>query len=567
MKFGKGFRGRERRGFLGAPLTALVIAAVLLLNIGISALCQGQLWWIDLTQQELHKLSPAAKTLLQQTIDSAHKEGDSTESTTVEIIFCADPDMISGNKDLRYAYYSALQMQKAYPDFVKVSTTNVWKNPSSVDEYRVNAYSSIYQSNVIVTSGSEFRVLSGAAFVQEDIYNDGYNDYFGEKLLISSIIAVTRAEAPICALTTNHGEPFATAEGRAEYSEFVRVIEHAGYKVIYLDLEHEEIPADCRLIVTFDPQTDFVSTFGNTGTVSEAKKLEKYLAATNSFMVFTDADTPKLFNLEELLEQWGISYGRYEGEDTAGNKLAGTLQVFDGEHAVDGTGGMFYGQYAEGGVGDSALADLQEIGGSPKILFGNAGTIKFSSTYQVAYQLPDAEAGIETAFSYGTYYRNGNMRNIYSVFHSGEASLCQVKGSDGAYLTDEEGKPLLADTAGGYYLMTLTNQSAKVNENSNPNATDGSYVCAFASTEFVSNSVLQSSSYGNTDVLLSVLYEIGREVKIVDINSKIIDNFVMNPEYYTEKAVNITTALLAIVPAVTCTLLGIVVLVKRRARN
>ena len=46
---------------------------------------------------------------------------------------------------------------------LEVRTTNVWSNPSSVDAYRTNSYSSIYQTNVIVASGSEFRATSGSA--------------------------------------------------------------------------------------------------------------------------------------------------------------------------------------------------------------------------------------------------------------------------------------------------------------------------------------------------------------------------------------------------------------------
>ena len=567
MKFGNGFRGERRRGFFGLPLTCLVIVAVLLLNLGISALFSHQLWWIDLTEKELHKLSPTAKTLLQQTLASANAQSDGDEPVTVEIIFCADPDMIKGNENLRYAYYSALQMQKAHPKSIKVSTTNVWKNPSSVDEYRVNAYSSIYQSNVIVSSGSEFRMLSGSSFLKKDTYNDGFDDYYGEKILIGAILAVTRAEAPICALTVNHGEPFATEEGKQEYSEFLRVIETAGYKIQYLNLEQDEIPADCRLIITFDPKTDFVSSYDNTGTVSEAKKLEKYLSQTNGFMVFTDADTPKLFNLEELLEQWGISYGRYEQEGEDGSKITGNVQVLDAEHAINGTGSVFYSQYATGGVGQSALANLVDIGGSPKILFGNATSIRFSDNYQKAYQLPDAEQGIETAFTYGTYYKNGNLRNIYEVFHAGDAARCQVKNADGSPMLDGEGNPVLADTFGGYYLMTLSNQSVQVNPNKGNSYADGSYVCAVASVEFASNAVLQSASYGNTDVLLSVLYEIGREVGPVDIDSKIINDFEMGISYYTPEGVNIATAILVVLPAVICAAVGIVILVKRRVRS
>ena len=564
MKFGKGFRSNGHRSLTGTAVTALVIALVILINVAVGALFSGQLWWIDLTKKELHSLSPAAEKLLGQTLDSANREAGG--EVLVEIIFCADPDMITGNGQLRYAYYTAKQMEKAFSDRIKVSTTNVWSNPSSVDEYRVNAYSSIYQSNVIVASGTEFRVISGSAFVKEDAYGDGFNDYYGEKLFLSTIMAVTRAEAPICCLTVNHGEAFATDEGKANYSEFVKVIENAGYRVQYLDLEKEEIPADCRLIITLDPQTDFVSDFGSTGTVSEAKKLEKYLAETNSFMVFTDADTPKLFNLEELLEQWGIAYGRYTETDENGSSKKNNLQVIDRDYAIDGTGALFYGQYASG-AGSSALADVIEEGGSPKVLFGNAGSIGFSSTYTTSYHIPSEDDGEGNGFTYGEYYKNGKQRNIFSMFHAGETALCYAKQSDGSLVLDKEGNPLLADTSGSYYLMTLSNQSITINESSNTTINDASYVCAVASTEFASNAVLQSDSYGNTDVLLSILYEVSREIEPVGLDSKIIDPLTIADGYYTEAQTTTTTVILVLLPAVVFAVAGIVILIKRRVRS
>ena len=239
------------------------------------------------------------------------------------------------------------------------------------------------------------------------------------------------------------------------------------------------------------------------------------------------------------MEQWGVSYGRHEQTDENGVVTLDNMQVFDRDYAIDGEGSVFYGQYAKSGAGSGALDDVIEEGGSPKILFGNAGAIKFSPTYRVAYQMPDPENGIEEGFSYGEYYKNGNMRNIFDMFSSGDTALCYVKNSDGSLALDAEGNRIVGDTAGKYHLMMLSHQTVTINESSNTTISDASYVCAVASTEFVSNAVLQSDSYGNTDVLLSILYEFGREAAPVGLDSKIIDTFGIEEGYYTEADITV----------------------------
>lgn len=556
-----------RYGSASLAITAAVIAVVVLLNVLFTALCSDKLWLIDLTSPGMYTLSDDGKRLLNLTMDSANenraKRGEEGKAE-VEIIFCADPDMLVANDDMRYIYYTALCMEKECPDFVKVSTTNVWTNPSSVDDYRANSYSSIYQNNIIVTSGTEFRVLSTKIF-----YDAGktYLDptlFSGERMLMRSIIAVTRVESPVCCLTTGHGEVLETEAGRAEYSEFINVLENAGYEVRLIDLTTQEIPEECRLIVCFDPKSDFVAGYA-TGGVSEIQKLDKFLQDANSFMVFTNADTPELYNLEEFLEEWGIAYNRYETVDENGKKVtAGNTQVVDTEHAVDNTGKLFYAQYPIGGLGDSALGDLKTLGGSPKILFGNASSI--SSVYTTQYELADEEAGTE-AYTFGYYYRNGIERMIFDVFVSGESSISYAK-KDGAILLDQNNEMIYDDTLGNYKVMTLSRQMHRVSEGAGYTQVDqSSFVCAIASTEFASNAVLNSGSYGNTDVLLSILREVGEELEPVGLDYKVMDNPTMDTAHYTSAGNTTWTVVLAAIPAAVALLAGIVVLVKRKART
>ena len=557
MKMPNGVSRKMRYGSASAGITAAVLCGVLLLNILATALCSQFLWHIDLTPEPLYTLEDETSFLLEQTLSAVDAKRDPKDPVQVDIIFCADPDQLCGNERTRAVYYTALELQKAFPANINVSTCDVWNNPSAVDAYRTNAYTSIYPSHVIVASGSEFRVYNNDAFYS--FYSDDLKKpfaYSGEKTFVKGILAVTRAEAPICALTVNHGEPFATEEGRAEYSEFLRVIEGAGYDIVYLDLEKDAIPENCRLIITFDPQTDFASDFFG-AEVSEVARLDAYLEQSYSYMIFADADTPKLTNLEEYLEEWGIVFDRYN----KGN----AYEVIDTSASLAPDGKVIIGQYETEGGGGSITQEMRAHTAPPKIIFGNALSISLSPTYTQTYVLADEEKGTG-AFTYGTYMKNMVTRNLYDVFRTSNLAYANAK-ENGAPVIDAQGEPV-RKTDSPFKLMTMSEQVRMISEGVGyTNATNNSYVCAVGSVEFASNSSLTSNAYGNADALLSTLRSIGKEVVPVGLEFKDLRQIEITEKYNARETAVLQTVLLTALPAVLTVCVGGVVLIKRKYRK
>ncbi|MBQ8310180.1 MAG: Gldg family protein [Clostridia bacterium] len=601
MKIGNGWRRKLFRGSASAGITAIVIAAVLILNIFVTALCSGNLWYHDLTPEAYYNVygdrtqqKPAQLyTLMDETVDyldyiideaNARREGD--EPVKVDIIFCAAPDILKQTDMMRFVYYTALSLQKEFPETISVSWRDVWSNPSSVDEYRSTSYANIYQTNVIVASGTEYRVSTLRSFYSYDSDTDmsvpvGYN---GQKQFVKQILDVTGAESPICCLTVNHGEPFAELdladrENWPEYKQFLNVIEGAGYEIRYLDLEKDEIPENCRLILTFDPQTDFVSPYTDASIeTSETRKLDAYLDQAYSYMVFLDADTPHLPNLEEYLEFWGISFSRYSGKDADGNRVEGSYQVLDAANRLDSTGDFFIAQYAKGkGVGSAVMSDIVTSSAPPKIVFGNAMPISYADTYENNYVMADESAGTE-AYSYGYYDRGGTIRAIFDMFQAGTSdSRAEIYATaNGERVTDANGNPIAG--SGIYQVMTLSTESRTVGEGEGYTTIDQtSYVCAVGSTDFATDALLGTTSYGNTDALLSVLRYIGKEVNPVGLNfitlyTSEMDLVVSDSsgnEYslFTEAEFTNATVVMAAVPAILMLGAGLIVLVRRRVRH
>ena len=572
MNFFDKISKKLRYGSTSLGIIAIVIIAVLMLNIGATALFTNNLIFMDMTPESyysyyqgdtmikksstMYSLMDETKYLLDLSFEELSQKRGEDEPVKVDIIFCNDPDRLIASDSMRYVYYTALMLEKEYPEYIDVKTTNVWTNPSSVDAYRSNSYSQIYQSNVIVASGGEFRIATARSYyVFSEVSSDTPWAYHGEKIFVSQILAVTQAESPICCLTTNHGEPIRNDE----YSEFRKLIESVGYEVRYLNLETEEIPENCRLIITLDPQSDFKADYRNPDAVTEITKLQSFLNNAYSFMVFADADTPELPVFEEYLEDWGISFVRY-GEE-------GNYVLSDPNDSLDSNsaGTNLIGQYELTAPSAVWTEDMRSYGANPKVIFGNAMGIEYSSKYQFTYQPADDEAGNEE-YTYGLYSGNGSSRTIYDLFHSGKNATAYAT-KNGERLTDASGNPIVYSNA-PFRLMTITNQDNHISEGAGYTvATESAYVCAVGSVRFASNEMLTSDVYGNTDALLSVLRSLGHEVSPVGLNFKVLHTDGMNMEIVSADSVTAWTIVLIAIPVVAMSFAGIFVLVRRKTRH
>lgn len=534
-------------------VSVLVILAVLLLNAGFSLLAQKGLWFLDFaipryTSQEgtLYTVSDACISLLESNLPeavdavNAQREAEGLEPLKVEIIFCTDPDTLDDNQYQRYIHYTALGLQKEFADYVTVKYINIVKNPSAVQQYKATSATNIYPSNVIVSFGTEYRVYTvDALFTANDNASEPWA-YNGEKKLSSGILAVTRAESPIACLTVNHGEDILAQ------TEFLTLVEAAGYEIRTLDLYNEPIPENCRLIITYAPTSDF---FGDPNDDNdEIDKLDKFLDKAYSFMYVCDPDTPVLPNLEEYLEFWGVTVARKT--DSAG--LSQNYVLNDAESNVDGEGYALIGSYATLGQGSSFTSDLRKTGYPPSVIFDRATAIKPAENYNITYTLEDETTGTE-AYTYYSYYKNGVSRTLHNVFTAPATAQGFVDGA-------------VYEEAGQYpfSLMTLTVENRTVQETNYAVAHEPSYVCCVASTEFLSDTVLASDAYGNADVVLGTLRAMGREVIPVTLEFKAFMVYDISQEVTAENNALLITALFATIPALICFGLGIFVNVRRK---
>lgn len=476
------------------------------------------------------------------------------EKAKIKILFCNDEDDVASDTSAKYVLESAKQLHTAYPEYIELEFVNIYANPSAVSKYKTSSLTSIYTSDVIVESGNEFRVLNITDFFAISA-DDGKTAwaYNGEKKFVSAIMAVTQAESPIAGVLLNHGENF------YDY-ELLTLLEDAGYVIQELDLTRDEIPEECRLILCYNPDKDFLGSDDvGEGERSEILALSEYLSDYfNSFMVFMSPDTPRLENLEEFLEMWGVKFDRTENAD---GEIFSNVVKESASNSVTGDGYSCIGQYVTDGVGGSLTEDMRKVLSPAKVIFKNAMSISYPDTYTLDRGEDDILGTDDDRIS---YFKDGIQRYIYNVFTSSPSATAMSGGAEVGH----------ASAADPYVYMTLTEEYRlyaepvyDVNGNQLESYEYGrasSYVVAFSSVEFATEQYLMSSSYGNSEILLRTLRDLGKESVPISLPLKPFEDTVI--ENMDAHTANVWTVVLAVIPAIAITVAGVVVIVRRKNR-
>ena len=561
----KASTGRKMRyGGTSVALTALIIAVVIIINAIMTLLTQRFMWYGDMTPDLHFTISKECFDLIGKVDDSDNinspvemldkfraenkaynaennlKEGDADyrdENVMINILFPVDKDALQSDDTTLYVQENAEELRAEFPDYITVEYANSLNNPKRFRKYLSSNAEKISLDSIIIECGTEFRIRTLRSFYifdKEEPY--AYN---GEKAFASSILAVTRAEAPLACYTVNHRESFPKSAELNEDGEplvpFLDVLENAGYRAQPIDLSKEDIPEACRLLITFDPKDDFIS--GNTGLEKqgELKKLDDYLAARNAYMVFVSPDTGKLENLEEFLGEWGLEIRR-NGNDP--------ITVRDNQNSNLNNYEAIISQYDTNDIMEGWAEGL-----SSKVIFENAMAIDYARDYKVQTQ---PLASDETK----TFEIGGNVaynRAVFTMFKSFETASGYAAGSEVAKATASDPFKLMAVSVETHYEQE---KYALVE--------DSAYVVLCGSTDFASSKYLYSNAYGNEDLLLSVFQMCGREPVPVGLDFKEFANYKIE-QISTGDATKYTVAL-TIAPIIICLGAGVFVLVRRKNR-
>ncbi len=558
---------RRARRARSAALSVSVVLCVLALNILFSFVAYNQIWQIDetvtryTTRKGVSLYTPTEEFLDEirnrviPMVDefNAERAARGEEPIAINIKFCMEEDKVAAADKMRILQYTARALEKEFPGKVKISYINIEQNPSAVQKYKATSSTNIYAHQIIFEFGTEYRVRAyDFFFLKNDETSTDHWAYNGEQKIASLLLALTRAESPVAAFITNHGEQLDKCQALR------RLVSRAGYDVIDIDLSKDDIPENCRLLISYDPQTDFMGLgndayVGVEGEPSEIDRLDSFLDKAYSFMLFIDKDTPEMPVLEEYMEEWGITVSR--GENADGESQNYTIR--DQVQKLDKDGYVPFADYVTTGTGGSLTSSMQKVTSPAKVVFPNATAIQMAETYRTTFVEADDSAGTP-AYSYGSYYRNGVSRSFHDVFYAGANAAAEVFGEQYEITTEQN----------RFKLMTLSVESRTVMETNYLSTTEPSYVAVFASTEFASDTVLNSAAYGNADVIAATLRNMGHEVEPADLEFKAFKVYSVDANAYQPNTADAlaTTAFMTLLPIAVCITVGVCVHIRRKFR-
>lgn len=513
-------------GSMAVVYTALVIAAVLLLNIVVSAVGNNlySFFHIDMTKEHLFEISDTTRILLANMKSSLPTE--KAEDLKVKIVFMSSETALANTSYLmlKQVYEMAKQYEEEF-DFIELDFIEPNKNPEKVQKYllhSVDKTSQTISTTDIYFEGPDGKYISVpyTLFYLTDSSlstGDKYTLFNIENKMTSSILQLFSTDS-IAYITTGHGES-------TELKELRELLAIAGFTVKEIDLSKEDFDYEKgKLVIINSPKTDFG---GINSDVNEIKKLSDFIdydKIPHHMITFIDSEfslNGKLSELVSLMQDYGIYYSSSVVTEGVSNALSDDKKTIVGTYISNEESSK-----NSSGLGYSFIKTIKEL--EIKTLIKNASAIKIEATKSSSLSDAYYADSIITISNAATVT---NLENSTQSYDTGYKTLLAVSGRD-----------IIVDNASTYT----------------------SYVLAGSSSTFISDEYLKN--YGNRDIIYAAL-------RAMSLNS--IDPDVVNISYkqYLSEGLTITEgqqiiwtiAVTAILP-VALSIVGVVVWVRRKNR-
>ena len=374
-KMGAFFRGDK---FSSSAVTALVLAVVIVANVALYAVCRLFNLYIHTTEKTDLSLSGSTDAYFEEAIKKAK-----AENKKVTISFCLPEEDISIHKTGAFVYETAKYFEERYPEFIEVRYIDIisqrldggkgalvdlskYKKDMRGKDTAIRTYSMIFEY------GDSYRVVtdsySGVGFadfytLDSQQYSTSYN---GEEVMAGLISWVVSDEHKSAYFTQNHSEIVDIA--------FSNLLACAGYYIDVVDLQRDDIPDECDLLVISNPSADFKkSRYGDA--YYEIEKIENYMQKGGNLYVALDPYVSSLPNLEGLLSEYGIAMSTTEKDNGASVRNI----VTDDRDSIQSDGMTIVADYAKTDLGERISKKVASFS-KGSVIVRDVGALELSGT-------------------------------------------------------------------------------------------------------------------------------------------------------------------------------------------
>ena len=500
---------RLKFGALAIGISCAVIAMVVVINAVFTALAVRFRWYVDMTGNQLYGMTEQTHELL---------DGYSgTEEFVIKILFCSPEDELQENVYTNLVHSMAKEYEDAF-NFVTVEYIDLINNPEAVNPYLGTSLSNPKTNSVIVTNGTQSRLLSLESFFTQSQETGDVIGFDGEYRFTLTILQLL-GDSPIAYFVTGHGEGDTDASGNqtdVTQSVMWSLFQDAGYDVRTIDLSREDPDDAAKVMVIHNPRYDFM---GTDDSVDEIAKLDRFLDNFGGLMVFVDATTPDLPELDTFLAEWGIAFEEKLIRDYS-NSLA----------SLDKQATELIAEYNSdtNKPGASLTNTLRAQANPPKAI------VNYAKPISLLYDITTPEL-------------SGGTRHTGVVLQTSSDRTAEATPIGGGDATVEKGQ---------FNLMTIT-----VEQTVKEDMTHSSYVLAAGTASFAQDKYIGDKAYANRDIIFSAMKAFGKKTVPMDMDTKFFDKTELTIS--SGAANRLTVLFTAVLPAIAAGV-GIVVHVRRR---
>ena len=278
-------RRRVTYGSISIGLTVAFVAAIILMNIGVSYLTDRFYLKADMTPTGVYEISDTSKILLENL----------NMDVRVHILLSVDDVINSTNYIVANEFlkrYRALSNGRISIDYI-----DIYKNPAFLNNYTATD-DEITSGSFIIETDLRYKVLKLADLYQlsttlnQQTYemSQFVSGIDADQTLASAVRYVTAQDLPTVVFLNGHDEQYGPT--------FTSLFTNSNYGYDECNLLFEEIPNDAAIVVIGMPSADYTSY--------EIDKLDAYMKSGGNIILFTAVSPVATPNLNEWLEEWGI---------------------------------------------------------------------------------------------------------------------------------------------------------------------------------------------------------------------------------------------------------------------
>lgn len=336
------------RDFPATVLTAIIIAAVVFVNIIIYTLSTVFPLYLYSPTQDDFSISSSSEALFEKYIELGER---------VTVTFCSYEDQVNSHDTGKFVLETAKEFASKYPEFITLRFVNAITKLDSegksaaadLEAYGKDGENNINDTSVVFSTETNFRVLTdkvtGVGYA--DFYtlnnNKQITSYNGEEIFVSSILWTLSENHGVAYMTVGHGET-------ADYTLY-NILTAAGYEVKDINLRKNDIPEDAELVIISKPTSDFERGAEGSSLITEYDRLRAYQKRGGNFFITLSPLTKKLPVLESFVGDFGVSFYTVESGEKA--------LIKDSQNGITTDGFTLVAEYADT---DYAQAMKQIIG-------------------------------------------------------------------------------------------------------------------------------------------------------------------------------------------------------------